>query len=62
MRKIKNNFIYAIYRVKIQIEGDKFKPEGMVEITKMATDNDEEKVKMAEEICAECSDVSDPDM
>lgn len=34
----------------------------MVEITKMATDNDEEKVKLSEEICAECNDISDPDM
>lgn len=33
----------------------------MVEITKMATDNDEEKVKLSEEICGECSDIADPD-
>lgn len=39
----------------------KFVPEGFVEITKMATENDEKLVKVGEEIAEECKSVEDPD-
>lgn len=39
----------------------KFQPDGLVEVAKLATENDEEMVKNAEEIANECKTVVDDD-
>lgn len=39
----------------------KFMPEGLVEVTKLATENDEEMVKVAQSLAEECKDVADDD-
>lgn len=36
-------------------------PEGLVEVAKLATEDDEQKVNMVKEISEECKDVTDDD-
>lgn len=39
----------------------KFQPDGLVEVAKLATENDEQMVKTAKEIADECKTVADDD-
>lgn len=39
----------------------KFVPEGLVEVTKLATENDEKIVEMATEVAEECRSTADDD-
>lgn len=58
-KNIVNIWQYGWY--SFQIADGKFSPEGLVEVAKLATENDEEKVKVAGEIADECKDVTDAD-
>lgn len=44
-----------------QMADGKFQPEGLVEVAKLATENNEEMVKTVEEIANECRPVADSD-
>lgn len=50
-----------IFIDSFKISDGKFVPEGLVEMTKLATENDEKMVKIGEEIAEECKTVEDAD-